>query len=346
MKFMSRDTVLTVQQNAVAHTTKTAFRKKTTNFNPKLILKSLPTNATPAQLDSAIQANLPIREQIRSTRPDTLGIPGLKGKTPQVTFCVSSYQPQEDFFMGNSFFHPEINGDYLGKNADALPYLLRKDDGVSGSLLICFFLLLIVISKGRHYFEQQIKDFFFSSREHASLFSIETRREVHYTLYLLFQTCLILGLFIFDYNQNTFGLSTMTVTPFWLLVFHVLTCCIYFSLKYLIYFFINWIFFDKKKRDRWLFSYSVVLSLQGIFLFPLVLMIVYFNLLPNTIWISYIVLLILSKLVLFYKCFSIFFPKLYGFFHLIMYFCALEMMPMFAFWQALDLIGNYFIIKN
>ena len=341
MKFMSRDTVSTMQQSAVARSVKTAFRKKTTDFNPELILKSLPADATPTQLDSAIQANLPIREKIRSIRPDTLEIPGLKSETPQVAFCASSYQPQEFFFRKSSYFHPEIDGGYIGKSAEVLPYLLRRDDGVAGALLVCFFLLLIVISRGRHYFEQQIKDFFFSSREHASLFSIETGREVRYILFFLFQTCLILGLLIFDYNQNTFGLCTVVTSPFWLLVVHVLTCCIYFSLKYLIYFFVNSVFFDKKKRDRWSFAYSVVLSLQGILFFPLVLMMVYFNLLPNTMWIPYIFLLILSKLVLFYKCFSIFFPKFYGFFHLIVYFCALELMPMFVFWQALELIGNY-----
>ena len=36
-----------------------------------------------------------------------------------------------------------------------------------------------------------------------------------------------------------------------------------------------------------------------------------------------------------YKTFCIFFPKFHGFLHLIVYFCALEMLPLCGLWQAL-----------
>lgn len=51
-------------------------------FNAARIIDALPADATPAQQDSAIQANLPERVRIRSTRPDTLEIPGIPAKNP------------------------------------------------------------------------------------------------------------------------------------------------------------------------------------------------------------------------------------------------------------------------
>ena len=70
-------------------------------------------------------------------------------------------------------------------------------------------------------------------------------------------------------------------------------------------------------------------------LFPLALITVFFNLPTYSVILCLCLLLGFIRLLLFYKTFCIFFPKFHGFLHLIVYFCALEMLPLCGLWQAL-----------
>ena len=87
----------------------------------------------------------------------------------------------------------------------------------------------------------------------------------------------------------------------------------------------------------WLESYFNVVIGAGFLLFPIVLLIVYFDLSPQIApyFIGFVI--IIAKILLFYKCFSNFFTKFYGAFHLILYFCALEILPDFVLWKGIIL---------
>ena len=96
-------------------------------FNPKQIIESLPADATPAQQDSAIQAMLPPRPTVRSTRPDTLNLPGWQIPSAKSTLSVQGIRYDENFFSTSPYYHAETNIRPTGMDADPLPYLLRHD---------------------------------------------------------------------------------------------------------------------------------------------------------------------------------------------------------------------------
>ncbi len=60
-------------------------------------------------------------------------------------------------------------------------------------------------------------------------------------------------------------------------------------------------------------------------------------------FIKYII--VISKILLLYKCVRRFFNCFHGVLHLIVYFCALEMMPDLFLWKGIGLI-NRIILKN
>ena len=62
------------------------------------VLRSLPDDATPAQQDSAVQANMPQREIHYSSRPDTLHLPGLEVKNNGESIVCNPHYPGESFF--------------------------------------------------------------------------------------------------------------------------------------------------------------------------------------------------------------------------------------------------------
>ncbi|MZU51428.1 DUF4271 domain-containing protein, partial [Escherichia coli] len=112
-----------------------------------------------------------------------------------------------------------------------------------------------------------------------------------------------------------------------------------------LYSFVNWIFFNKTRNIIWLESYFNVVIGAGFLLFPIVLLIVYFDLSPQIApyFIGFVI--IIAKILLFYKCFSNFFNKFYGAFHLILYFCALEILPDFVLWKGIILANNILILN-
>lgn len=105
------------------------------------------------------------------------------------------------------------------------------------------------------------------------------------------------------------------------------------------------VFFNKTKNMIWIESYFNVIIGAGFLLFPIVLLIVYFDLSPQLApyFIGFVI--IIAKILLFYKCFSNFFNKFHGAFHLILYFCALEILPDFVLWKGIILANNILILN-
>ena len=87
-----------------------------------------------------------------------------------------------------------------GIAGDPVPYLFRTDSFVTIVLMVSFFLVVWVISRSRHYLRHQVKDFF-HHRQRENLFAERTQTEMRGQLFLIFQTCFVLGILFFDYTQ-------------------------------------------------------------------------------------------------------------------------------------------------
>lgn len=316
------------------------------SFSVWRILQSLPECATPVQQDSAVQANLPMRERFLSDRPDTLGIPGIEARSPYRTVADFPAFYCESFFSDSRFWQTEVSANTLGMEADLLPYMLRRDDWVTGVLLVCFFFLILVISNGKRYFQQQLKNFFFATRSADVFVAVETGSEKRHMAFLICQTSLVFGVLFFDYVLDTFDVFLGWLSPHLLLGVYAAVCLLYFGVKRLLYGFVNWIFFDRFRRMKWTRSNSLVLALEGTLLFPLALVTVYFDMPLRNVALCFLLGLACLKILLFYKAFVIFFRKIHGFLHLIVYFCALEIMPLLALWKMLMYITDNLIIKQ
>ena len=104
-------------------------------------------------------------------------------------------------------------------------------------------------------------------------------------------------------------------------------------------------FFDKNRTTIWLESYSTLIYYLGFVLFPFVLLLVYFDL--NILFLVSIglFLIIFAKILMFYKWIKLFFDKISSLFLLILYFCALEIMPCLLLYQGLRELNNILVIK-
>ena len=231
-----------------------------------------------------------------------------------------------------------------GFEGTPISYSPRTDDAIALTLLACFFLSSIALARGRKFLSQQVKDFVLH-RERTSIFDSSTAADVRYLLVLVLQTCVLSGITFLNYFHDTCPALMDHVSSLLLLGIYVGFCLAYFLLKWLLYMFLGWTFFDKNKTNIWLESYSALIYYVGFALFPFVLFLVYFDLSLTNLVIIGSIILIFTKILMFYKWIKLFFHQFSGLFLLILYFCALEIVPCLLLYQGMIQMNNILLIK-
>lgn len=231
-----------------------------------------------------------------------------------------------------------------GFEGTPISYSPRTDDAIALTLLACFFLSSIALARGKKFLSQQVKDFVLH-RERTSIFDSSTAADVRYLLVLVLQTCVLSGITFLNYFHDTCPALMDHVSSLLLLGIYVGFCLAYFLLKWLLYMFLGWTFFDKNKTNIWLESYSALIYYVGFALFPFVLFLVYFDLSLTNLVIIGSIILIFTKILMFYKWIKLFFHQFSGLFLLILYFCALEIVPCLLLYQGMIQMNNISLIK-
>lgn len=221
-----------------------------------------------------------------------------------------------------------------GMAGDPVPYLFRNDNFVTIILLLSFFLVVWVISRSRHYLREQTKSFF-HERERENMFSERTQTELRGQIFLIFQTCFVLGILFFDFTQEKQVEAFNQLSPYMILGTSVALCVLYCILKTGLYSFVNSIFFERRACSRFIEVYMVSVLALGLALLPVTLLVVYFDLNFHSLAIVFLCIFVLDKMILLYKSWRIFFSYQWGWVHLFLYFCTLEIAPVFILFRVL-----------
>ena len=314
------------------------------HITPYQVISRLPKDATPAQQDSAIQATFHPENIHLSTCPDTLHLPGHdKGRGPKDVSLPQYYR--ESFFSNDTLLHPEISGGRYGVAGDPVPYTISNDNTITSLLLICFVFAMISFARTHNFILRQAKEFFAIPRGGLTTEVTETTSEFRFQFFLGAQTGLLASILTFFYVQEHVA-DTFVLRSQYMLIWIFFGCFLgYFLLKSLLYAVVNWAFFDKKSNRTWHKSLLFLVCVEGVALFPLVLLQTYFNMsMQNAIIYAFIVI-VLTKILVFYRSYIIFFRQNGAFLQNILYFCALEIVPLFSLWGLLVTIVDYLKIN-
>lgn len=328
-----------VQEQAVEVEEQTVTSENAKPQHPYQVLRLLPKDATPAQQDSAIQATFQPKEIRYSDRPDTLHLPGSDVGKSIMDVTLPKYY-KESFFSKDTLLHPELNGGRYGVPGDPVPYTVRADNIITILLIACFILAVVAFGKSQRFILRQTKGFFYVPRRDDTNVT-ETYNEVRFQFFLVLQTCLLFSLLQYFYTKNYISETFILSSQYQLIVIYFAMYASYFLVKGLLYTFVNAVFFGSRKNMQWMKTLLFITSMEGIMLFPVVLLLVYFDLSMQSVVSYVIIVLILVKMLTFYKCYIIFFRRIDAFLQIILYFCALEMIPLVAFWGALVITGDY-----
>ena len=225
-----------------------------------------------------------------------------------------------------------------------IPYSPKLDDGITILLLCCFFISAYVLSRSRKFLVQLMKDFLLN-RERTSIFAATTAADMRYMLLLILQTCVLGAVCTFNYLIDVRPELGERIPPYILLGVYLAIALLYLFWKWVTYSFLGWIFFDGNRTSLWMESYSTLLYYLGFALFPFALFLVYFDLSLLVTVIIGLCLMFFTKILMFYKWIKLFCNNLYGVLLLILYFCALEIIPCFIVYRGVLQVNDYLIIN-
>ena len=307
-------------------------------LTPAQVLSWLPRDATPAQQDSAIQSHFKPSVVHWSERPDTLHLPGHDAGIDLMKADLPQYY-KESFFSKDTLFHPEIPGGRYGVPGDPVPYNVRNDNVITSLLLACFIFSVIAFANAQRFLIRQAKKFFYLPNENTTEFS-ETAGELRSQIVLVFISCLLVSLLFYSYTLNYIGDTFVLRSQYTLIAIYLGITVAYLILRVSAYSLVNLVFFDSKRNQQWIKSLLFILSVEGVLLFPAVLLGVYYELEIKTATIYVIIVLIFAKLLTIYKCHVIFFRRNAVSLQFFLYFCTLEIIPLLAYWGVLVMTAN------
>ena len=213
-----------------------------------------------------------------------------------------------------------------------VPYTVRGDDMIIAVLLSCFILFVVSLSRSIGVLVSQMRDFFrpphglndYADENGVNLFLVLL--SLVNALALSVSICLILSdTTLHDIMERT-GVVSVAIL--------FVALVIYICMKWLVGTVVNTVLFGMKKNLQWLLFQLLMSAFGGVVIFPLAVLQIYFDY-PTENALFYIcIVLVLNKILTFYKSYQIFFQENGFYLQTFLYFCALEIAPMLAFGGA------------
>mgnify|MGYP002525629458 CR=1 FL=1 len=246
---------------------------------------------------------------------------------------------REGFFSKDTLFHPELPGGRFGVAGDPVPYNIHNDSIIT-SILLGFFILMVIAYANTHEFvTRQLKKFFYVPSE-GTMEITETGTELRIQLFMVLLSSVLLSLLYYFYVIHFVGDTFILNSQYLLIAIYLVMMVSYFMAKWWLYTLVNVVFFGSKKNRHWLKTILFISSMEGAVFLPAVLLQAYFDMTEKNVVIYFIIVLIFVKILTFFKCYVAFFRRNVVKLQIILYFCALEMVPLLAFWGALDYVTD------
>jgi len=306
------------------------------------VVHSLPDSATEWQKDSAVQAYFRPGENNRySDRPDTLGLPGQR------------YDAPEGQLRPDSLGYPVAYVDTLPQTCrptagtvmpEPVAYRAGADNLVALLLMASVVAGMLALAFSGKFVARMAKNFFYAENERTTTVP-DTVGELRNQGVLAAITCIMLAVACYGLSLSTDGGGWLAVARRPLLAACSLAVVGYFLFKAALYQFVNWVFFDWKKNEQWNKAQLFLTAMEGVALTPIVMALVFGNLsLPVAAGMMAAVI-ILVKILTFYKGYLIFFRRKGAFSQNFLYFCALELIPLVGLVGLLEAFSHFLKIN-
>ena len=222
---------------------------------------------------------------------------------------------------------------------DPVPYGIARDNVITAMLLFCFILAAVAYAKSKRFLLRQAKGFFRPPHSEKMTAITETSGELRFQMFLVLQSCLLFALVYFFYVQIRVT-DTFVIDQYQVIGVFALINLAYVVAKAAIYWMSGWVFFDKRRNDLWMKSFLFLVAMEGVCIFPVVILQAYFEMPVEMTLICTGAVLAVFKLLALYKTYIIFFRHTGSSLQIFLYFCTLEMLPLATLLGILATVGN------
>lgn len=230
---------------------------------------------------------------------------------------------------------------YGGRVAgDSLPFCFRNNDTITSLLLLLLFVSTFIVSHGWAYFVSATGEFF-QGKRHDTIFDTHEEKALHGGSILVAQTAVCMGLLAFGFLDDYYPQQLLEYSPYVLLGFDIAICTAWLLLRVGLFQFVNNILFEREACRTWMNGMWLILMLCGLLLLPVTLLAIYFDLSLATQQSALILIGGVSEILLVYKSYITFFRHKGGILHLILYLCALEIIPLLLLWRTFDWANTF-----
>ena len=244
------------------------------------------------------------------------------------------------FFSDSPWAKDSFKSYFVGVSGDLVPYKLGNDTFVTGTLLICLLLACFVIGRSLRPLALQIKSFFrFKGRNED--FSLLSEKSMNGGVLVVLLESFVISLLFFSYAEFKLTDTFTTTSPYLMLLADIGICLLYFLFKTCCYKLVNWTFFRQEERQQWLNGYNLVAFGKAVTLLPLAMIVLYFDLPIRVCIVGCLTVIAVYELLIFYKTRQIFFALPLGTIPAFLYFCTLELLPLFFLWEMLVKTSRY-----
>lgn len=273
-------------------------------------------------------------DSIATVQTDTFSI--LDGQEPAIEKHAFA---NEGYFADSPYFHPEMGMERSGIVGETIPYSFAGDNSMVALLLAVFMLMLLSVVRSWSFIVKQVRLFFHVPRRVAE--ATDEASAIRHQKILLALCPVTVGAAYFMYRYV--GLGDRFVLEPNVAVIGVFSCAVLVALllRHLLYFFVNWVFFDKSQREQWDHAVLFLTNLFGVLMLPVVLSVVFFDAHLHYLYVYSICIFALVELLSFFRCFVIFFKGSAFPLQIILYFCTLESIPVAFMWVMWDITAGY-----
>ena len=277
---------------------------------------------------------------------DTLCIDTLCQEESQDT-VIENLLPFEYFgiLKDSSLMHTELAYKPFGFEATATPFRIRYNEWSGLLLLVCLILAASLVMRLKKNFREVLRSVFLPIPGKKDEPLVDDPLKYSTRLIAIGLLSLTAAMVTFTYTQHDVAYYPFFETPYILFGAFFLLWIVYFLMKRMMNSFVNWIFFRSEKIFTMQRAYTFLYVVEAMLSLVFAMAVVYLPIPHEKIMLLAFALIIFVKILLLFKTYQIFFPKMYGTLHLIVYFCTLELMPLLVIQQVLTYADYLSAIK-
>ncbi len=246
---------------------------------------------------------------------------------------------------GDSVLHADVPYRPWGFAVSSTPFRIRSEGWSGLLLLLCLMLAASLVLRLSKKFKETLSGVFFPIPGKKEEPVVDDPLRYSTRLIAVALLSLSATMVTFTYTQYDVDYYAFLETPYILFGAILLLWVVYFLLKRMLLSFVDWVFFREEKIFTMRRAYTFIYVVEAMLCLVLAMAVVYLPVSHEEVLIYSLGFVLFVKLLLLFKTYQIFFPKMYGTLHLIVYFCTLELMPLLVLQQVLTYSDYLLLIK-